>query len=142
VAAHSPGDAAIQHSVRQSLLFAGLAQIAYVDLDQLRHAWQLEIPFIRQTVSPAAWFPYRLELLGHDSLNRTLVCAGVEVQIGSKIGPVVERLDDRDFRTASSAAWTLFARFFRRMADAGTLRAGDTTKLAVHGMGSQRPMRA
>ena len=101
-------------------LFAGLTEALHVDLDQFWQTRNFEVPFVCQTVSPAAFRNLCLETLFHDGHNVGGFRVGEKVEVAAQVRPVVERLDHDYFaRPRQRLANGLEA--CQSAADAGTL---------------------
>src|SRR5579862_4521309 len=77
-------------------LLSSLSQATGVHFNELGQTGDDEIPFIRQTVSPAAVGELGLETCGHDVDHFGGIGVGIQIQVTAKVGPMIERLDYRD----------------------------------------------
>ena len=66
-------------------MFSGLSQILNVDFHQFGKAGNGKIPFIGQTIAPAAWLLLSLKFFRHDARNGVFVSRRIEVEVRAQI---------------------------------------------------------
>ena len=74
-------------------LFSSLSQALHVYLNRLRQSWDNKIPFVGQTISPTARGCFSVEAPPHKAEYIRRFCICVQIQIATKIRPMIQRLD-------------------------------------------------
>src|SRR5215470_7317947 len=77
----------------QGDMFAGLSEASDMSFDRERQSGNLEIPLVRQPVSPTALENLRLKFALHRADNESVVRGDEQIEVAADIGPVIERLD-------------------------------------------------
>src|SRR5579884_768446 len=75
---------------RDGSLFSGLSQSTDVNLDELGQSRQHKVPLVSEAISPAALFELRVEMCAHEFNHIRRVGVGIQIEITSKIRPVVK----------------------------------------------------
>src|SRR5207244_13304328 len=71
-------DTSLDHSPSHEFMFSGLSQILNVDFHQLGKSGNRKIPFVGQTIAPAARLLLGLEFSRHDASDGVFVSGRVE----------------------------------------------------------------
>ena len=96
--------AAARQRTAKANQFSRLSQATYVDFNQFGQTWNNKVPFMRQPVAPAALGDFGVKLATESANDTRRICVGVQVQIASEVGPVVQRLDDRTSHPSAASA--------------------------------------
>src|SRR6185437_9096787 len=94
---HAEAVAASQHVHRTSKqacgkcgLFPRLPEASDVDFHGFRQTWDMEIPFVREPISPASLLNFRAEAPVHELNDLFGIRVGKQVEVTAEVWPMIQ----------------------------------------------------